>query len=168
MVVIDELVPGLGYGPETLPEVDEREARRSLRSQIARLERELGDALLTAFPRFGVDVRVPGTDGPRLLGLGELERVRDDLTARLAAVRRVLHERGAEEERNRVLLERMLLHPGRYKFARVTNHDLGESGCVAWQVRPRLGLIGMLMGWWQVKLSSGCPLATGPGDAGPF
>jgi hypothetical protein len=25
-------------------------------------------------------------------------------------------------------------------------------------VRPRLGLIGMLMGWWQVKLSSGCPL----------
>jgi hypothetical protein len=27
-------------------------------------------------------------------------------------------------------------------------------------VRPRLGLIGMLMGWWQVKLSSGCPLAS--------
>ena len=31
-----------------------------------------------------------------------------------------------------------------------------------WQVRPRLGLIGMLMGWWQVKLSSGCPLRRGP------
>jgi hypothetical protein len=30
-------------------------------------------------------------------------------------------------------------------------------------VRPRLGLIGMLMGWWQVKLSSGCPLAGGRG-----
>jgi hypothetical protein len=28
-------------------------------------------------------------------------------------------------------------------------------------VRPRLGLIGMLMGWWQVKLSSGCPLPAG-------
>jgi hypothetical protein len=27
-------------------------------------------------------------------------------------------------------------------------------------VRPRLGLIGMLAGWWHVKLSSGCPLAT--------
>jgi hypothetical protein len=26
-------------------------------------------------------------------------------------------------------------------------------------VRPRLGLIGMLCGWWQVKLSSGCPLS---------
>ena len=24
-----------------------------------------------------------------------------------------------------------------------------------------LGLIGMLMGWWRVKISSGCPLATG-------
>jgi len=23
----------------------------------------------------------------------------------------------------------------------------------------------MLMGWWQVKLSSGCPLATGRGPA---
>ena len=37
--------------------------------------------------------------------------------------------------------------------------DLGEPGCGVWQVRPRLGIIGMLMGWWQVKLSSGCPLA---------
>jgi hypothetical protein len=27
-------------------------------------------------------------------------------------------------------------------------------------VRPRLGLIGMLMGWWRVVISSGCPLAT--------
>ena len=26
-----------------------------------------------------------------------------------------------------------------------------------------MGLIGMLMGWWQVKLSSGCPLAGGRG-----
>jgi hypothetical protein len=42
---------------------------------------------------------------------------------------------------------------------RVANRDLGENGCGVWQVRPRLGLIGMLMGWWQVKLSSGCPLA---------
>jgi hypothetical protein len=53
----------------------------------------------------------------------------------------------------------MLLEPGRYKFARIANRDLGEPGCGVWQVRPRLGLIGMLMGWWQVKLSSGCPLA---------
>ena len=33
----------------------------------------------------------------------------------------------------------------------------GEPGCGAYVVRPRLGLIGMLAGWWEVKLSSGCP-----------
>ena len=57
----------------------------------------------------------------------------------------------------------MLLEPGRYRFARVALADLGEPGCGVWQVRPRLGLLGMLMGWWQVKLSSGCPLAGGRG-----
>jgi hypothetical protein len=39
--------------------------------------------------------------------------------------------------------------------------DAGERGCGVWEVRPRLGLIGMLAGWWQLKLSSGCPLAEG-------
>jgi hypothetical protein len=60
-------------------------------------------------------------------------------------------------------LERILLDPAAHRFARVSCRDLGEPGCGVWQVRPRLGLIGMLMGWWQVKLSSGCPLATGRG-----
>jgi hypothetical protein len=55
----------------------------------------------------------------------------------------------------------MRLNPRAYKYVRVTNADLGEHGCWSWHVRPRLGLIGMLMGWWRVKLSSGCPLATG-------
>jgi len=44
---------------------------------------------------------------------------------------------------------------------------VGEPGCGVWQVRPRLGLIGMLMGWWQVKLSSGCPLPGGRAAARP-
>jgi hypothetical protein len=57
----------------------------------------------------------------------------------------------------------MLLDPAAHRFARVSCRELGEPGCGAWQVRPRLGLIGMLMGWWQVKLSSGCPLARGCG-----
>jgi hypothetical protein len=55
----------------------------------------------------------------------------------------------------------MLLEPGRDHWAQVSAADLGEPGCQRWQVRPRLGLLGMLMGWWRVKLSSGCPLATG-------
>jgi hypothetical protein len=55
----------------------------------------------------------------------------------------------------------MLLEPGKYRFVRIARSDVGEYGCGVWQVRPRLGLIGMLAGWWQVKLSSGCPLAEG-------
>jgi hypothetical protein len=56
----------------------------------------------------------------------------------------------------------MKLEPGRYKFVRLPVRDLGEGGCGVWEVRPRLGLIGMLAGWWHVKLSSGCPLSGGP------
>jgi hypothetical protein len=161
MVVIDELAQGLTLGTHTtVPGVDERAARRSLREQIARLERDLGDAFVSAFPRTGINVSVPAAGGPRILDLGELERLRDDLANRLSCARKALAERGEDEERSRILLERMLLEPGRYKFVRITNADLGERGCAAWHVRPRLGLIGMLMGWWQVKLSSGCPLAT--------
>jgi hypothetical protein len=144
--------PAIGSG-------DERAPRAQLRRQIAALEAQLSDALITAFPHGGLHTAVPALDGPRLLTLGELERVRDALAARLADARRVLDQRGEREEASRALLERMLLEPGRYKFVRIANRDLGEGGCGVWQVRPRLGLIGMLMGWWQVKLSSGCPLA---------
>jgi hypothetical protein len=139
---------------------DERAARYQLRDQIATLEAQLSDAVVSAFPEGGVHGAVPAAGGPRVLTLGELERIRDALADRVAQARAVLAERGEHQEASRVLLERMLLEPGRYKFVRVANRDLGESGCGVWQVRPRLGLIGMLMGWWQVKLSSGCPLAS--------
>ena len=142
-------------------EVDERAARRSLRDQIARLERELAAAFVTAYPRTGLEWGVPAVAGPRMLSLGELERVRDDLADRLRSVREAMAERTAREEENRRLIERMMLEPARYKFVRVSREDIGERGCGHWHVRPRLGLIGMLMGWWQVKLSSGCPLAGG-------
>jgi hypothetical protein len=39
----------------------------------------------------------------------------------------------------------------------VSNEELGEPGCTRFQVRPRLGLLGMLMNWWRVVVSSGCP-----------
>jgi hypothetical protein len=54
----------------------------------------------------------------------------------------------------------MLREPERHKRVRLPLADLGEPGCGAYQVRPRLGIIGMLMGWWHIKLSSGCPLPT--------
>ena len=152
--------------PPALPgtsvvEIDERAARRSLRDQIAKLERELAQAFTTAYPRLGFEWSIPGAAGPRILGLGELERVRDDLAERLRTVRSDLAERTAREEENRRLIERMMLDPRRYKYVRVSREDIGERGCGHWHVRPRLGIIGMLMGWWQVKLSSGCPLARG-------
>jgi hypothetical protein len=133
--------------------VDERAARRDLRDQIARLERELGHALTDAFPR-----REPPRSGrsasaqagPRLLMLGQLERIRDELADRVASLR-------ANPAADR--LEQMLLAPERHRWETVTSADLGEPGCTYWQVRPKLGPIGMLMGWWRVKISSGCPLA---------
>ena len=144
-------------------ETDERAARRSLRDQIAKLERELAAAFLAAYPRAHADWSVTGRGGPRLLGLGELERLRDDLAERLRGARTAIADRADFEERNRILLERMRLEPGRYKFTRVAAVDVGEHGCGVYRVRPRLGIVGMLMGWWQVKLSSGCPLGRGPG-----
>jgi hypothetical protein len=147
-------------------EADELAARRSLRTQIARLERELADAFVTAYPMGGLDhaPAQPHRD-PRLLDLGELERARDALAERLRSARVTIGERADAQAANRLLLERMLLEPGKHRFVRIARSDLGEPGCGVWQVRPRLGLIGMLMGWWQVKLSSGCPLARGRGRA---
>jgi hypothetical protein len=141
--------------------VDERGARRNLREQIARLERELQDTLVSAFPRSGLDVALAPARcaGPRVLSLGELEDLRDRLSSKLAHARAQFAERADREEHNRRLLERMLLEPGKHRFVRIASADLGEGGCGVWHVRPRLGLIGMLCGWWQVKLSSGCPLA---------
>jgi hypothetical protein len=139
-------------------EVDERAARRTLRDQIAHLEREHAAALIAArLPAGPAGVR---TSGPRLLGLGELERIRDDLAGRVAAVREQAARQGERQAAKRVLIERMLLHPGEYKWVRVSNADIGEPGCKSWHVVPRLGLVGMLGGWWHVKISSGCPLAT--------
>ena len=153
----------LGTRLPSVVETDERAARRSLREQIAKLERELAAAFLAAYPRALADWSVPGRGGPRLLSLGELERLRDALAARLHSARAAIAERAEFEERNRVLLERMRLEPGRHKFVRIAAVDVGESGCGVYSVRPRLGIVGMLMGWWQVKLSSGCPLPQGSG-----
>ena len=53
----------------------------------------------------------------------------------------------------------MLAAPADFKWVQVSRADLGEPGCGHWHSRPRLGPLGMLMGWWRVKVSSGCPLA---------
>lgn len=113
-----------------------RAARADLRAQIAALEARGG--------------RSAAAGGPRILSLGELEVVRDSLAA-------APEPAPAPDGSARLLLERMLADPRGHRWARVPLAALGHPGCGAYVVRPRLGLLGMLAGWWEVKLSSGCP-----------
>jgi hypothetical protein len=138
-------------------DVDEAAARRSLREQIARLERELAAMFTAAHPRRGLEWTVRSRGGPRLLGVGDLEALRDDLAARLEDTRQALSDHTRTERRNVERIEQMVAAPERFKWVRISNEDVGEPGCKHWHSRPRLGLIGMLMGWWRVKISSGCP-----------
>ena len=140
--------------------VDERAARRSLRDQIARLDRELVTVATAAYPKLPLPQAPASFAGPRVLSLGELEQQRDALAARVAELRGRRVELADRQAAKRLLVERMLLDPGHHKWVRVTNDDIGEPGCKSWHVKPRLGLVGMLAGWWHVKISSGCPLAT--------
>ena len=141
-------------------EVDERLARHELRRQVGRLERELAGLFAEAFGRVEVEHRVGSVaTEPRVLGLGDLERVRDDLADRISEARKVLVRRTEVEDDNRELLRAMLAAPANFKWVRISRADVGEPGCGAWHSRPVLGPIGMLMGWWRVKVSSGCPLA---------
>jgi len=154
---------------------DEMAARRSLQTQVTRLERELAQIVAEGFPhispppahhlsgRPSADALSSGAaaNGPRLLSLEQLELLRDHLAGTLQDMRRRAQARHEHERRAHELLRCMKLEPGRYKFARLPVSDLGQGGCGVWEVRPRFGLIGMLAGWWQVKLSSGCPLPRG-------
>ena len=139
---------------------DERAARRDLLEQIARLESDLAALFCSAYPRGGFDWAVRSRGGPRVLTLSELERLRDDLAERLHDVRRTLSDRTWVEEQNRRLIEEMLLEPEKHKWVRVGAEDIGERGCKHWHVRPRWGILGMMLNWWRVRISSGCPLAT--------
>jgi hypothetical protein len=130
-----------------IPTTDERAARADLRTQIARL-----DGQLTHAPH-GRRSR-----GPHLLSLEELEAERDALTAKLAGQERARAEEHEAQERARRRLEAMLADPPAHRYERVALTELGESGCGVYTVKPRLGLVGMLAGWWEITLSSGCPL----------
>ena len=140
---------------------DRRSARIELRRQIARLERELGELFATTFPRKGIEWSVEAAGGPRVLGIAELERTRDALAIRLADARAEVARRADVEQANADLVERMIADPAEYKWVRVRSEETGDRSCKHWHSSPRWGIIGMFLGWWRVKLSSGCPLATG-------
>lgn len=126
--------------------LDEATARRDLRAQIARIEARL-------------ERRAPGAGagGPRLLGVAELAAVRDALVAAEARERAARTKGGDEIARARRLLDAAAADPRRHKGLRLPLAALGQPGCGVYRVRPRLGLIGMLAGWWELTLSSGCP-----------
>jgi len=140
---------------------DERDSRADLRGQIAAMELALARLFGSAFPRKNIDFSVPGMGGPRLLSVDELEKVRDGLAARIQEVKADLHDYAVVEEANRELIEEMTADPASYKWVRIYNEDIGEPGCKHWHAKPRWGVLGMLLGWWRVKISSGCPLAEG-------
>jgi hypothetical protein len=126
--------------------VDEAAARRDLRRQVARLEAQL-------------ERRAPGigSGGPRLLGLAELSDARDALAHAVAHEQTQNRQRADGIAHHQQLLEDALANPRRHKWLRIPLVALGEPACGAYEVRPRLGLLGMLAGWWEIRLSSGCP-----------
>ncbi len=130
--------------------VTEADLRRTLRAQIARAERALA-----AYPS-GRCPAPPG--GPRLLGVAGLEEARDRLAGALAAARRDAQVREAGFAAARRRLEAMRADPSAHRYEVVHQCELGLGSCGAYRVRPRLGLVGLLADWWEVKLSSGCPL----------
>ena len=146
----------------TLPDLereDEAATRRELRRQIARLEEELSG--------YARELR-RGDPGhpllqakPRVADVGELERVRDALLEQIAEVRDKQARKGRRQQRARRQVEAMAREPEEHRWQWISNEETGDPGCKTWHVTPRYGPVGALMGWWRVKVSSGCPLSSG-------
>jgi DNA-binding transcriptional regulator YhcF (GntR family) len=143
--------------PDLEKDADEVEVRRELRRQIARLEEELAG--------YARDLR-RGDPGHPLLqpqahvaGVAELEEIRNRLLEQLAEVRGKQTRKANRQRRARQHVEEMTREPEGHKWQWVSNEELGEPGCKTWRVTPRYGPVGALMGWWRVKVSSGCPLS---------
>ena len=145
-------------------DVDERPARAALRDQIARFEEQLAGHVTTAFPRSPTPPRLGGSEGARLQTLAELEERRDQLQAAVARIRRDLDSAGERQEQARGRMEAIMADPAAHRWERVSHEDIGEPGCRQCHARPRMGLLGLLMNWWRVIVSSGCPLCTQSAD----
>lgn len=147
--------------PPLDPEVGAATLRRELRAQISRLETEL--AAYAWHDRRGPIPERVETAMPvgRLTSVAELQRTRDDLIDRLTRLRGEAERRGAREGGARTHVEGMLSDPSSHRWEVVTSADTGDPGCTNWRVVPRYGPLGAILGWWRVKVSSGCP-STGP------
>jgi DNA-binding transcriptional regulator YhcF (GntR family) len=135
---------------------DEPGARRELRRQIAHLESQLA-----SYP----DARKEGEETHPLLrpkahiaGVGELEAVRDELIERLKRARAAAERSGTLQSRARARRESMIRDPDSHRWEYVGNEEVGDPSCGETRVVPRYGPLGVLMNWWRVKVSGGCPL----------
>jgi len=161
MMVCAGLVPAEGgAAAEPLPDLelesDERSVRRELRRQIGRLEAELASYVRDVPPG---SASTPPSGEAHVAGVAELERTRDALLARLSEARENAGRRAASEQRARARRDEMLRDPAANRWEVVSSAEAGEEGCTDYRVSPRYGPLGMLMRWWQVKVSGGCPLA---------
>ena len=141
-----------------VPDVDEGAARRTLRDQIAKLERELASLFVSAYPRGELDWQVSSPGGPRVLDVGDLEALRDELAARVEDARRELAARADADEAGRERIEALVADPGEPQVGARLERGHRRARAASTGTRPRVSAcVGMLMGWWRVKISSGCP-----------
>lgn len=139
--------------PET-SETDELEARKAIRADICRLERDLANMVVTSFP---MAERIHKSEQPlrfgRVLSSDELEFVRDDLAEQVRWAQAEQSVRAESQEEYRAQLEAMVQDPGEHRSRRISQKQLGEHGTGIYHVSPRLWVIGRLAGWYHVKLS---------------
>ena len=156
---------GSALPPASAPDIergsDDASARRELRRQIAHLEEELSG--YAGKLRRGDPGHPLLQAKPRVAGVEELEEARDALLDQLAEVRSREARRGRRQTKAKARVEAMARQPSEHKWQWVSNEDVGEPGCRTWRVTPRYGPVGALMGWWRVKVSSGCPLTGAAG-----
>jgi DNA-binding transcriptional regulator YhcF (GntR family) len=144
--------------PEPGPDLSEGQLRKALREQIGRLELELSTYAWHDPQRPAPNLPRAGGPVARVAGVEDLERTRAELIDRLRRLRGEAANRADREEAARGLVEEMAADPSAYRWVRVDNADLGEAACGEYRVVPTWGPLGAIMGWWRVKVSSGCPL----------
>ena len=133
-------------------ELDTASARAPLRGQIARLERELAQTLATTYPAGRAPGRRSHHDGPRLLGLRELELTRDALVEQVSDVRRRGRAPARRAGGRARQARRHARQPARAPGERVTALELGLPGCTVYAVRQSL-LTQVVAGQGLLRLS---------------
>lgn len=145
--------------PQPDPGLDPAALRTELREQISRLEAELA-AYAWHDPAAPAPKRARGGEPVgRVIGVEELERTRSELIDRLRRLRGEAEKRGARAEAAMAHVAEMVRDPGAHRWEMVTSEATEDPGCKNWRVVPAWGPVGAIMGWWRVKVSSGCPLA---------